>query len=67
MERSAHMPKCLDCGQTEKFWYTEVCHKLGRYNEDGTLDDVEDDYYDDVDPSTGVCYECESKNVEGEL
>jgi hypothetical protein len=61
------MPKCLDCNNTTRFWYIEVSHKLGMYNEDGTLDDVEDDYYDEVQTDTGECAECESKNIEGPL
>ena len=61
------MPKCLDCNNTTRFWYIEVSHKLGMYNEDGTLDDVEDDYYDEVETDTGECAECESKNIEGKL
>jgi hypothetical protein len=59
------MPKCLDCNNTTRFWYIEVSHKLGIYNADGTMDDVEDDYYDDV--YGGECAECESKNIEGRL
>ena len=61
------MPKCLDCNNTTRFWYIEVCHKLGMYTEDGTMEDVEDDYYDEVETSTGECAECESKNIEGPL
>ena len=61
------MPKCLDCNNTTRFWYVEVSHKLGMYNEDGTMDDVEDDYYDEVETATGECAECESKNIEGPL
>ncbi len=61
------MPKCLDCNNTTRFWYIEVSHKLGMYNEDGTMDDVEDDYYDEVETATGECAECESKNIEGPL
>jgi hypothetical protein len=59
------LPKCLDCNNTTRFWYIEVSHKLGIYNADGTMDDVEDDYYDDV--YGGECAECESKNIEGRL
>jgi hypothetical protein len=59
------MPKCLDCNNTTRFWYQELGNKLGIYNEDGTLDDVEDDYYDEVEG--GECAECESKNIEGKL
>lgn len=59
------MPKCLDCDNTTRFWYIEVSHKLGIYNTDGTMDDVEDDYYDDV--YGGECAECESTNIEGKL
>jgi hypothetical protein len=59
------MPKCLDCGQTTKFWYDETSHKLGIYNAAGELDDVETDWYDDV--SNGECGECQSKNIEGTL
>ena len=61
------MPKCLDCNNTTRFWYVEVSHKLGMYNEDGTMEDVEDDYYDEVETATGECAECESKNIEGPL
>ena len=61
------MPKCLDCNNTTRFWYIEVSHKLGLYNEDGSLDDVQDDYYDEVETDTGECAECESKNIEGPL
>ena len=59
------MPKCLDCNNTTRFWYKEIGNKLGIYNADGTLDDVEDDYYDEVEG--GECAECESKNIEGKL
>ncbi len=59
------MPKCLDCGNIEKFWYQEIGNKLGTYNEDGTLEDVLDDYYDEVEG--GQCNECDSKNIEGKL
>lgn len=59
------MPKCLDCNNTTRFWYIEVSHKLGIYNDDGTMDDVEDDFYDDV--YGGECAECKSKNIEGAL
>lgn len=59
------MPKCLDCDNTTRFWYTEVCHKLGIYNADGTLEDVETDSYEDV--KDGECEQCGSKNVEGPL
>jgi hypothetical protein len=59
------MPKCLDCNNTTRFWYKEIGNKLGVYNEDGSLYDVEDDYYDQVEG--GECAECESKNIEGEL
>jgi hypothetical protein len=61
------MPKCLDCNNTTRFWYVEVSHKLGLYLEDGTMEDVEDDYYDEVQTDTGECAECESKNIEGPL
>jgi hypothetical protein len=37
------------------------------YTEDGTMEDVEDDYYDEVQTDTGECAECESKNIEGPL
>lgn len=59
------MPKCLDCGQTERFWYTETGYKLGIYNADGTLEDVETDQWEDV--TEGECEPCGSKNVEGIL
>ena len=59
------MPKCLDCGNIEKFWYQEIGNKLGIYNEDGSLEDVLDDYYDEVEG--GQCNECESTNIEGKL
>ena len=59
------MPKCLDCDNTTRFWYTEVCHKLGIYNADGTLEDVDTDQYEDV--TDGECEQCGSKNVEGPL
>jgi hypothetical protein len=61
------MPKCLDCNNTTRFWYTEVCHKLGIYNADGTLEDVETDDYEDVLTSSGQCDPCGSKNIEGPL
>jgi hypothetical protein len=61
------MPKCLDCGNDTKFWYVEVSHKLGIYDSKGELEDVEDDYYDDVETSSGSCGKCESKNIEGKL
>lgn len=59
------MPKCLDCGQTNKFWYDETSHKLGIYNEAGDLEDVETDWYDDV--TNGHCADCDSTNIEGKL
>lgn len=59
------MPKCLDCGQTKKFWYDEISHKLGIYDESGQMIDVETDWYDDV--INGTCAECESVNVMGRL
>lgn len=59
------MPKCLDCNNTTRFWYKEMANKLGIYNEDGSLDDIEDDYYDEV--TGGECAECQSKNIEGRL
>ena len=61
------MPKCLDCNNTTRFWYVEVSHKLGMYDSDGIMEDVEDDYYDEVETSSGECAECESKNIEGKL
>jgi hypothetical protein len=61
------MPKCLDCNNTTRFWYQETSHKLGVYDTNGDLDDVETDYYDDVLTSSGECAECQSKNVEGPL
>jgi len=42
-----------------------MAHKLGIYNQDGSLEDVEDDYYDEVEG--GTCAECESTNIEGQL
>jgi hypothetical protein len=60
------MPKCLDCGNTTRFWYVEVSNKLGIYV-DGVFSDVEDDYYDDVDTASGKCAECNSKRIEGKL
>ena len=59
------MPKCLDCNNTSRFWYAETGHKLGIYLADGTMEDVEDDYWDEV--TEGECAECESKNIEGPL
>jgi len=59
------MPKCLDCNNTTRFWYQEMANKLGIYSEDGSLFDVEDDYYDEV--AGGECAECQSKNIEGRL
>jgi hypothetical protein len=59
------MPKCLDCGQTRQFWYDETSHKLGLYNDEGQLEDVETDWYDDV--TNGHCAECDSTNIEGKL
>jgi hypothetical protein len=59
------MPKCLDCNNTTRFWYSETGHKLGIYNESGVMEDVEDDYWDEV--TDGMCAECESVNIEGEL
>lgn len=61
------MAKCLDCNQTHIFWYTEVGHKLGIYNNDGILEDVQEDYYEDVLTSSGICGVCKSANVEGKL
>lgn len=59
------MPNCLDCDNTTRFWYSETGHKLGIYNESGVMEDVEDDYWDE--PTDGICAECESVNIEGEL
>jgi len=59
------LPKCLDCNNTTRFWYKEMANKLGIYDEAGNLEDVEDDYYDEVED--GACAECESKNIEGKL
>jgi hypothetical protein len=59
------MPKCLDCDNTTRFWYSETGHKLCIYSEDGSLEDVEDDYYDEVEG--GQCAECKSENIEGKL
>jgi hypothetical protein len=59
------MPKCLDCGNTTRFWYTETCYKLGLYTADGVLEDVETDQYEPV--TDGECEPCGSKNVEGKL
>jgi len=59
------MPKCLDCDNTVKFWYQETGHKLGIYNASGVMEDVEDDYYDEVEG--GQCHECKSENIEGKL
>ena len=59
------MPKCLDCGQTRKFWYDEMAHQLGVYDEAGDLLDVETNWFDEV--SNGTCAECESTNIEGKL
>jgi hypothetical protein len=42
-----------------------MANKLGIYDEAGNLEDVEDDYYDEVED--GACAECESKNIEGKL
>jgi hypothetical protein len=61
------MPKCLDCNQTKVFWYTEVSHKLGTYNEQGGLENVIEDYYDDVLTSSGICGVCKSTDIEGNL
>ena len=61
------MPKCLDCDNARRFWYTEVCHKIGVYTEDGVLEDVDFDEYEEVDNATGECGSCGSKNVEGKL
>ena len=59
------MPKCLDCGNTQKFWYEETNTCLGEYHEDGSLADVIYNEYSDV--RNGYCDACESKNIEGEL
>jgi hypothetical protein len=59
------MPSCLDCDNTTRFWYSETGHKLGIYNESGVMEDVEDDYWDE--PTDGICAECESTNIEGQL
>jgi hypothetical protein len=37
------------------------------YDSKGELEDVEDDYYDDVETSSGSCGKCQSKNIEGKL
>lgn len=59
------MPKCLDCGQTRMFWYDETSHKLGIYDDNGEMVDVEENFYDDV--TNGHCGVCDSTHVEGEL
>jgi hypothetical protein len=61
------MPKCLDCGNTKRIWYTEVCHKLGIYNDEGEFIDVETDNYEEVQTSSGECAECGGKRIEGKL
>jgi hypothetical protein len=63
--KGLRMPNCLDCNNTTRFWYAETGHKLGIYNESGVMEDVEDDYWDE--PTDGMCAECESVNIEGEL
>lgn len=59
------MPKCLDCGNTKKFYYSETQHCIATYDENGVLDDVVDNWYDK--PFNGKCYECKKENVEGDL
>ena len=59
------MPKCLDCGQTKKFTYTEECYHEAEYDDEGSL---LDSFYAEYLPiKEGACYECESTNIEGEL
>ena len=60
-----YMPKCLDCGQTEMFNYSEIHHCTGVYDSDGNLTDVRDDWYDEV--TNGECTVCSSTNIEGKL
>ena len=62
---AALMPKCLDCGQTRMFWYDETCHKLGIYDEQGEMVDVDQDWYEDV--TNGHCGACDSTHIEGQL
>ena len=59
------MPKCLDCNNTETFWYTETSYKLGKYDTEGTMIDVIKDHGDPV--YDGKCGACESTNVIGDL
>ena len=60
------MPKCLECGNKKKFYYTEINTNLGIYDEDtGVFLDVEDNWYDKAE--NGRCYECGSGNIEGEV
>ena len=59
------MPKCLDCGNTKTFYYKEINTSVGVYDEDGTLDDVIDNWYEDVD--WGKCFVCKKENIEGKL
>ena len=59
------MPKCLDCGQTERFNYSEIHNCTGVYDEAGNLTDVVDDWYDEI--IDGKCNVCQSTNIEGTL
>jgi hypothetical protein len=59
------MPKCLDCGNTKKFSYSENSYNEAIYDDQGDLLDVEYKQYDDV--TDGKCMECESDHIEGKL
>ena len=59
------MPKCLDCGNIKTFSYREDSYNEAIYDEAGDLVDVTYKVYSDV--AFGMCMECKSENIEGEL
>lgn len=60
------MPKCLDCGNATNFSFVESISKTGRYSPtDGMLELVK--YETTLSVYDGVCSECTSTKIEGEL
>lgn len=59
------MPKCLDCGNTKLFSYTESSYNEAEYSETGDLVDVFHNHYHPIED--GECMNCHSKKIEGDL
>jgi RNase P subunit RPR2 len=59
------MPKCLDCGNTRRFTYSENSYNEAEYDDNGDLMDVFYKEFHEVEQ--GACKECNSKRIEGKL